>query len=386
MAITVKTGQADTTYLATNRLVIDMDDVSLLDPNEAPFLALLTRMGKKECHNFKFEHIEREFAPRWNAINLGGGYNNSATSVVVDDAEYFTARDLVLVPRTGEVFYVTSSTESTNTLVIVRGFGDTSGAAMVDNEPLQIIGNTSEQGTTRPALKWIQGANIYNYTQIFRHAFGASRTEENSEVYGTPTRPEARKEWGVTHSRDIERAFLFGTRDTGTGTNGKVRTTTRGLIPWIDQGSSNVVNANGSLTETEWETFMRALFQYASGNTRIVLCSDLVLSVISGWARGKLRTLPSDETYGINITRYISPHGKVNLINHKLLSGAIYGGYAVGVDISSCAYRYLRGGNTKLMTNIHAPSTDGYEDEYLTECGLMFKHPNRHAYVKGVTS
>lgn len=377
----VQSGARDTSYLETNRLKVDMSDVSLLDPDEAPFIVLLTRMAKKAAKSYKFEHIERELAPRWDTAD--GAFTAGAGTITVDNGSYFTKRDLVEVPRTGEVMLVTDI--SSNTLTVTRGFGDTSAAAGNDGEDLQIIGNASEQNADRPTLKTYTGSTPYNYTQIFRHAFGASNTEMNSEIYGDTTRSQERYEWGITHARDMERAFLFGTRSKGTGPNGKVRTTTRGLIPWIQQGDSNVKNAGGALTESEWEDYLRRLFKYASSKSRVVLCSDLVLSVISGWARGKLQTKPKDQTYGINITQYISPHGKVNLINHDLLTGDIYGGYAVGVDMSAVSYRPLQNRDTSLRTNIQPDKQDGWEDEYLTEAGLQFMHPNRHAILKNVT-
>jgi hypothetical protein len=382
---TIISGQRGTSDLSTNRLKIDMDDVSLLNPNKSPFIALITRLNRKSTHNPQYYHIERQLLPRWDAINLAAGYAAGDTSLVVDNGDYFSVDDLVKVPRTGEVMHVT--VVATNTLTVTRSVGETAAAALVDNDPLQIIGNMNEEGASKRTLKTTQSVEVYNYTQIFRNPYGVTGTENASEMWGEKDLAQIRYEIGVTHAIDIERAFLFGERINTTGSNSKPKRGTRGLLYFIDNGTSAArkVDVAGNLTESVFREWLRELFTNDPDQARIVFVSRLVADVIDGWAGDKLQMVPKDQTYGIHINKYRSAVGEVFLVQHHLLTGAIYGGYAVGVALKECGYRFLNGRDTHLKTGIQNNDVDGMEEEYLSEVGFMLKHPEKQGYLKGIT-
>ncbi|MDK2821846.1 MAG: hypothetical protein PWP31_1811 [Clostridia bacterium] len=147
-----------------NRLVIDMsNDIALLDPSAAPFTALTKRISKLTANNPEFSWLERELEARWDAVNQA---NETAvgTSVVVDNGSYFRVGMLVKVPRTGEVMLVTAV--STNTLTVVRGYGETTAALLVDNDPLLIIGNANEEGAGAPEDMGGAPNKVFNYTRF----------------------------------------------------------------------------------------------------------------------------------------------------------------------------------------------------------------------------
>src|SRR5690554_3397330 len=147
-------GTRSTTNILSNRIVIDMSDkIALLEPNETPFMSFL-KIAKKNIRtakSYKVEWLEDDIGARWDAINKVAGYNDSATAIDVDNGDYFTAGDIVKVPRTGEVMSVTSV--ATNEITVVRGFGTTAKAALVDNDPLVIIGNANEEGSGTRGIK-----------------------------------------------------------------------------------------------------------------------------------------------------------------------------------------------------------------------------------------
>lgn len=133
------TGVRDTANIQTAKLKIDMSEkIALLQPSATPFITFLKRAkGNTEvANNPKFSWLEDNLGARWDAINNVAGYGDAATSLVVDNGAYFSAGDIVKVPRTKEVLLVSSI--STNTLTVVRGFGTTAAAALVDNDPLKL--------------------------------------------------------------------------------------------------------------------------------------------------------------------------------------------------------------------------------------------------------
>ena len=109
--------------------------------------------------------------------------------------------------------------------------------------------------------------------------------------------------------------------------------------------------------------------------------SASVVSMINGWAKGKLQVVNPTKAYGLRIVTYDSPHGTLHIIKHPLLIGTTYGNYAVGLDMEALTYRYLTNRDTKLMTNRQNPGEDSQVDEYLTECGLQMEQEQRHAIM-----
>lgn len=211
-------------------------------------------------------------------------------------------------------------------------------------------------------------------------------------MYGGTDLNVTRKLQGIEHMKDIERAFLFGERAEHLTTTAapKAATThprrmTGGMVSFI---STQVKDAGAEVTETEFEDWLEDLFRYGSAS-RLLMCSAKWVSIINGWARGKLQIVPKDTTYGINLKEYLSGHGTLLIHKHKLLEGAIYGGYAIAVDIEDVMYRFLSANgenrNTKLRIDIGVAGTDARTDEYMTECGLHLVNEEKHGYIYGPT-
>jgi hypothetical protein len=103
------------------------------------------------------------------------------------------------------------------------------------------------------------------------------------------------------------------------------------------------------------------------------------------FGRAKLQTVSKDKTYGISMVNYISAHGELYIVKHNLLEGTIYGGYGFLIDPENIKYRHLNGRDTRLKTDTQDNDMDGWQDEYITEAGLMVKLPKTHAVLYGVT-
>jgi hypothetical protein len=384
----VITGQRTTGNISSDQRVIDMSkDIDLLEGDAAPLTRILKMAPKEKATDTLFKWLQDDREDRWDAINNGAGYNNSATSIVVDDGTVFAAEDLVKVPRTGEVFSVTSI--STNTLTVVRGIGS-SAAAIVDDDPLYVIGTAAEEGDTSPSPRTYNPTTVTNYTQIFRNTVAASGSELSSSTITTKHDWEHQQsKVHIEHLIDIENALLFGKPATTTGADGGPRRMTGGILHYA---TANNQDAGGTLTEAEWETWNRSIFRYGSGS-RLILVSRLVASVLNQFAVGKLQTMQGAKSYGLNIQEYITTNGTSKIVVDDLLEGATYGGYAIALDVKSGAvkYRFLNGDgpggsrDTKLHTNVQERDRDGRRDEYITECGLQAGHASRNGVLYGVT-
>lgn len=370
----------DTSTIAQTRVVVEMEDtIAQLDPSETPFTVLLMKIAKETVTNPTFQWHEDEHAPRWDAINNVLGYNNVATILTVLNSNVFTVGDIVQVPRTRELMQVTAVNILINTITVRRGYGETLAAAIVDTDPLQVIGNANAEGTASRVINQRNVIPQFNYTQIFRMAFGITNTLKSTKLYGGNELDYQRKKKAVEHRIDMERAFLFGERLEDLINFQHPLRTTRGLLRWIQ---TNDLNMNGAaLTEAAFDTWAQTAFDKGS-ETKILLACDSLINTITGFAKNRMIIEQGESTYGLNIMNYVTPHGKFKIVKHKLLRGAIYGRYGVAVDIKNVKMSTLKGRGTKLKTNIQLPDEDRQKDEYITEAGLKVRMDRTHAAIR----
>lgn len=394
-------GVNTTNNVLSNGLVIDMEDkIHLLKPEESPLATLLgasSSVGKQEgvrpgalngltiqtgtAESYKHEWLEDELSPRTDAINFTTTYSTVATTFVVDNGAYFVAGQVIFFPRTKEVCRVTGV--SSNTLTVTRNLNaDANGFQPADNDEIVILGDAEAEGATSPTANTVKKTAKYNYTQIFRRSVEITGTLAATKAYGGNDLQWQRKKSGIDHMRDMERSFFFGQRNENTGGSTPVRTM-GGIQYYV---TTNVTDVSAALTEATLITFIRTVMTNGAG-PKMLFCAPAVLDAIAGFARGKLLTSRSDQTYGLNIVKYVTPHGDVMLVRQPIFSGSTtgIGGYAVCLDMENIQMFYLQGRAPKLLLNRQANDYDGQKDEYLTEATLAVYNEKQHGYMKNIT-
>lgn len=381
--VDIISGYVTTKNILQDRRYLDFaKTISMLDPDQSPFIVVCQKLAKAKTIDPEFYWFHDQYIPKWDKINKIGGYSNSDTSFVVDNAAYFWEGSNVKVPRTNEVFRVNTITLATNTLAVKRGIGSVAAAAINDNEDLLILASSYPEGAKSRNTRATKKTKDYNYCQIMRTPFKGTRTNEQTELRLGPDRPTLRKKSGVEHEVYMENQFLFGLRYEDTVTADEPERMTGGVYEFLDENIVSV--AGGILTEPVWEAWLRDHAFAHGSKKKLVVASPIFVSVLSLWGAGKITKSERDKSLGMIITEYISPHGTVELVTTKTLQGDIYGGDAIALDFEDdcISYRYIQ--DTILKTNIQDPDADGWKDEYLTECGLQFKQPSRHAILSGV--
>jgi hypothetical protein len=373
-----------TANVNTSQHVRDVaSSLAYLDPQAAPFTLITMKADKRVADNFKFEWAEKENRPLTDQVV--GAQTDVDTAIEVDNETYFRVGDLVKNVRTGEVIRVTAV--NAGDLTVVRGVGSTAAAAMNDNDDLFIVGSAYAEGAAVGTEKEHQEDWLYNYTQIFRDPFGATRTQQNTRSYIGNNRVRQRKEFAKEHRIHIEQGFLFGERNRDTSSTASPRSYTGGFLYWA---TANPKAAGGTLTEAEvWDWCEDLFANTAGGETRVLYASALVCSVIDLIAAARLQTVPKAKTYGLAVKEWVTSHGTLLITKHRLLKngpgGTGYGGYALACEPSQMAYRYLANSDTQLLTDRQSPGDDKWVDEYLSEVGLEFKLPELHGVLSGVT-
>jgi hypothetical protein len=359
---------AGTLGINADKRVIDMSDtVHLLEPDKNPLILLLTQMGTGTVYNPVYKELEDERVGTTDRVNNGAGYTSAATSVVVDDGTKFFANALVRVQRTGETMSVTSV--STNTLTVTRSWGAVAAAALLDNDQLTIMGTAMEEGSSLPTARSTKSVTKTNFTQIVRDTFEVTGTNLASKMYGPQDIVHVQKVRGIEHSVYMENAVLFGEKAEVTS-----GATARRSVGGVDEHiSTNSTDFGGTLTLAEIFNAAETDFRYGSA-TKINFASAAVVSNISLLAAGSLEVMPKDQTFGMNITRLVTPHGDYLIKKHHLLQGDTYGtrGYILDLDGYKVVYLSANGENrrTMLKTNVGVTGKDARMDEYFTEFGL----------------
>ncbi len=385
--VTVSAGglaSAGTGGILSNSRVVDMSDtIHLLDPNEAPLTALTMKLRTVSAINPKVEWMEDDYVPTSDATTDTVNANASSVTVPVTNGPYFRAGDILKVLSSGETLYVSSI--SSNSLTVIRTIGATAVAAIASGDTLIIIGNANVENSTSRSIITSGKTALANYCQIFRSEFGASGTLEASELYGGDDLNYQRKKAGKEFRIMLERSYLWGEKlETNPDTPPR---TMDGLLARI---TTNVTNSANTLTIAVMEAFLRDGMRYGPAR-KMLFASRLVVSALSIIADNKIQTKPTDASFPLALTEYVSPHGKIYIATHNLLTGAAaatknYGGWALLVDLDSVFHRPLQGRNTMLRTNIQANDADGRIDGYLAECCLQTIQEKNHAILNSITT
>lgn len=392
--MTVVTGQRRTDNQASIQRFDELDaEIRRLEPEATPLTNFMGRIaergGKKLTGDPKFKWEESEREARYDAINKSGGYEAGATEIVVDTEEVFAAGYLIKIPRTGEVMRVKAKKGSSK-LEVTRGYSGTSAAAILNDDPILILGFRAEEGSRSPEARTGSPEEIYNFTEIFKTAIEISGTAHSSKNRTSPhdwvyQHQEKMRE----HSIDQELSALFGGRGEAEGPDGAKIRTSGGALFYLTQ---NNADAGGTLTEGELSAWLRAVCRY--GNRKTVFASPLVMEVINNFAVGRLQVVQADDdkTLGVQITQYRTNLGEFNLVKHNLLEGATYGGMAIAIDFEKDPpkRRPLGGGpgdtrDTNVRKNAQENDRDGVKDVVETEVGYEWPLVKRHGVLTGVT-
>ncbi len=371
----------------TNQLrqVIDMSkEILQLDAERAPFYIMTAQMAKETCHNYRFfwqedkvmDHIDHYDGADQTSVPAQG----ASQTISVEHAQLFLPNDLVLVSKTDEIMRVTAVSVAGGTITANRGYADTAPMRLENGDELQILAPAREQGADDFNINLRQVSTPYNFTQIMSTEWGISRTNMNTEYYGPDEIDRMRFKKGIEFTEKIERNLLWSERSIDTSGD-DVLTTTRGVTRWI---TDNVTDMGGNMTESDFDDFC-ANQAFAHGDDeKTMFCSNTLLSRISGFAKNHIVTETPEENYGIRVRKYITPHGELSLVRHKMLQGEVWGKAGIVVDMNNVKQRVLKNSDVTMKTNVQTALTDGLQEQLICEIGLELSQQEHFALVHNV--
>ena len=376
-----------TTTLATGNInsiqrpIVLTEHIENLSVSDIPLVMFSKEARRKSIEDYNTNWLETQYFPRINAINLVAGYLAGDTVLVVDNAAYFKAGDIVTVTRTLETMSVTSIDTVTNEITVERSWGTTAAAALLDDDELLIIGYASTEGGSAPEMRATIPGTKTNYVQTFRTSFRLTKGLGNNVKLLTGSELASRRTEKLDeHLIDIERSALFGESRQDLTNTDDPRRTMGGLREFI---TSNVNDFGGVMAKADFDSFLRDVMQKGSKN-KLVLSAPIVNGAISGFAGNSIRTVPQDETFGIHIKEYISPHGRVHISEHRLLGESTeFAGWFFVLDMSKIWMPVLM--DTIHRMNIQANDELKAREEYVTELTMEVMNDLSHGIGQGVT-
>jgi len=373
----------------------------------APLAALTAKMKSKELSDDPVFHwFEKEIPVFYLYINNAAGYAAGITSLLVDDsaggavsAFRLRAGHQIRVERTGEVMWVVSDPTVGNTIVVSRGRGSTAAAPLLDNDVLTVLGTVHGENSDVPTSINHTGLPFSNVTQIFREPFQLSGTAQNTNLRTGDAYKEKRQDALEQYNMQLEMAFWFSQMQQQSGIivggTGLPERSTGGLFEYMVtnavNATTNVGSGNGlpgdavasQVTIDEFENAMEQYFRFGS-KEKIAFCGSGALLVLQKLQRlnASIQIIPGNDKFGLGMTKWLTPFGTLNLINHPMFSDHPVHRYTMAiVDVNKLRYRFMKGRDTGLLKNRQGNGQDGVIDEFLGEVGLEVQHEKCHGYI-----
>jgi len=396
------------------------ETILFLYPNgRAPLTALLSKMRSESTDDPDFNWWTQALADQRATVTgvytdvLSTAYVSGASAgdtlyikMSEDDAKQFRVGHQILLRDASDYTVdvnakVTASTKngasSYLTVTLLEDDDNSSLGDLSDCDTCLVIGNINAEGATMPSAISYDPTKWNNYTQIFRTPLSITRTAAKTRLRTKDARKNAKREALEIHSMEMEKAFLWGIRTEGVGSNGMPERTTGGLLSAVKTSgtvSDHSVDADvdsGGTWLTSGENWLNEqleiMFRYGNSEKLAFVGSGTLLAIQQLVRNGANYTFNREKIYGYAVVQWETPFGIINMMTHPLMSYEVTNRNSMVVfEPQNLNYRYIDDttffGEAEKQ-NTGAGRTDGYNEEFLTEAGLEYHHPIGWGYLNG---
>lgn len=246
----------------------------------------------------------------------------AATSITVDKGAVVEPSSVIMNPKTNEYMFV--SAVSGNTLTVVRGFAESTAAAVNQNDELLYLGTAKKEGSLAPNPKYRRGVPRMNYSQIFRNGWGTTRTAEYIKFITGNKATENKEDAVSMHAQDIEMALLLGRKSLNQVDGSEVLSTMDGLMSIVKNNTALVAAATlDSIQEWMYSNFETC--PEGVPNERVVMTSLNVLYILNKLIREAGSSYypigTATKVYGLDVYALQLPGmQEVKILAHPLFS------------------------------------------------------------------
>mgnify|MGYP000858234253 CR=1 FL=1 len=363
----------------------------------APLFALTNMVGTKKAIAPEHGYFTKEMV--YPQAVVTAAVTAAATTIVVDNIDYFLPGQVFKVFSTGENIAINTIAEVDGNfaITVTREFGEVPAAPIAADALIYQIGTAFEEASLRPQALNIQPAYIRNFTQIFRNSWGISATVDATEnEVGNGERAENRTDCGILHSLDIEKTLLFGQKSIGTRNNQVIRTAD-GLESVIRQyAPGNISTAGATTSYDQLEAMLDSVFNVVTdvkvANERVLFVGATANKVINKIGRnsGQYQIIDGATNFGVQFKTFKISRGQFRIIEHPLFNtNPLLSQMAMAVDLSSFDTPYLRKTSHKGygLNGEEAPDggIDAIGGTLTTELTTQITNPSANAIIYGLT-
>jgi hypothetical protein len=368
------------------------------DPNgSAPLVALTSKMKKRGTDDPKFHWFEEE----QNILRIQVNQTDvvaTTTSITIDqmEATHAKAGDQFLVETAENVAYdaeiIELSADPANTTVIVvtRGAAGTTAASIADDIWLTKIGSAYAEGTGAPKAASRNPTPKYNLAMIQKDTYELTGTAKETKTRTGDPVANDKKRKAHDHAVAMEYQWLFGKRYETTGSNGKPKRYTGGLLYFLADAYANDSATHCMkiwTTAATEDTFLDATYKMfdfntsagGAGNERIGFVGNGYLNTLNKMVKDSASTRINYEgtirLYGMELQKFVLPQGTLYFKSHPLFN--LHGRYtnsAIYIDPGNITYRPMKNRDTRMKDGIQGNDEDTQKGQWITEGGIEFNH------------
>lgn len=357
----------------------------------APILALTSKSGKRSTNDPEFAWWD-EANDIWRG-QVAGALVAADTLITIDSGDptavaaerarvygkagHLKEGDLLMVDPAAdsatfnfEVIEVTQVISDTQ-FTVKRGRSGTTAGNIGNDAFLTLIGSAYAEGTGVPRATSRNPVKYTNYTQIFKDTYELTGTADETEARtgSAWSNDKKRKMW--KHAADIEWALIFGRAHETVGDNGKPMRYMGGIRSMI--GNTTVFGS--AVTKSSWYDALGPIFDFdtGAGDSRIIFAGHAALMELQKIFDSEFTRQISHTTsvYGMNLTEFVMPHGRVYIKTHPLLSRhALWKKSALVLDFDAIKYVSMRNRDTKVKDDVQAKDEDVRRGFIQTECSM----------------
>ena len=376
-----------TNAYATNEKPIDMYDAMFNNfPELTPLVSILTKLSSEEFANSRIDWIEKETLPS-QVVVTASATATEATLTITDHYTYLRNHDFLFNPLTFELIKVEGFATIDASVDVVRGWGSTTGTAIVAGSVLEIATNSYFEGSEEANPRSVVNTQFHNFTAEIHESVRTSKRVQNERTYfggkGTK-RLENQTDMFRSFKEKLEKALLFSYRaDVASTESGKTSQnikTMEGIVSKLRNGT-NFLDVNGVFTESIFDDWLTDIYtNMPDTNMLTAFCAPHVYKTINRRAKPSIRISTNQEVYGMKLKRYEGAID-VDLISHPMLQGAM-SGWMFLLDLSRVKILYQQ--RPQLELDVAMKRYNYVEDKYSAFITMIVANEIRHAMAVNI--
>jgi hypothetical protein len=339
---TIITGAlASNVVLDTNQMPDNDAFLYLLKPYQSQLFQKLyfSERPSEEVIDAKgaFTYFEDELYPYQSLLSAaitGGGATENIYAKLTNPT-YFQQDDILLVELTEQLVYV--STYTSGSAVTITAMDGTNITAAASGYLKKLGSRNPEYNTPRIATA-TQEVAITNYLTIFNESVEMTSREQGAKHFTNGRSYDEQVQKRVEEMKQMfERNLMLST------SSGRV-TTGASPVTW-GMGFLGTIKTNKIsytlVTEDALDAFLQGVFDTGGSDSRDFYLGSNLTTAVNKILKDKyqITVIPAKE-YGVDLSRYLTPFGMVNVYWNPRLDGK-FTNYGLAVDWENIKMRYM---------------------------------------------